>query len=649
MLIAFAVIGDLLAQTGELVEEGELLAFVKEFLRFAGTVEIDPVAAEFLQLGEGGQRTVDEDAGGFFARNDPPQQQLPLLAGRKARLLEAAVQAFAPAHVEGGLDPALVRSLAQERLVRAVARKQAEGAEENGFSRAGFPRHGGEAFLELERNGFQQGEVLDAQELQHVRNFSGPALRGKAGVSRKPALGSRLSVLGSRSRLSVLGSRTTVTREPRPRTESRFSILRLTLPARGKTLRAMADKSTPPMVRRRFGRSGLSMPVFSCGGMRYQDGWQDKPLEEVDPEGQANLEATIRRSVEVGVNHIETARGYGSSERQLGLVLPKFPREDLIVQTKIGPDADPEVFREQFLESLERLQLEHVDLLAIHGINNEEKLLWSIREGGCFDMAARLRAEGKARFLGFATHGPVSIINRAIAFGDDRDDGGFDYVNLHWYYIYQETWPCIEAAAARDMGVFIISPSDKGGQLYKAPPRLHELCAPLHPMTFNDLFCLSHPQVHTLSLGAARPSDFNEHLDALPLLPDARRHLGPILERLRARYEDVVDPLLRDPWHLGLPPIDRIPGRINVGRVVQLHNLARAFDLVDYGKFRYNLLGNAADWFPGEKASPENIGPVRSDLEALFARLPAGKLLMPYLEAAHELLGGQEVRRLSQS
>jgi predicted aldo/keto reductase-like oxidoreductase len=69
---------------------------------------------------------------------------------------------------------------------------------------------------------------------------------------------------------------------------------------------------------RRFGRTELQMPVFSCGGMRYQQGWGDLPLEEITPENQANLEATIHRSLELGINHIETARGYGSSEMQLG-------------------------------------------------------------------------------------------------------------------------------------------------------------------------------------------------------------------------------------------------------------------------------------------------------------------------------------------
>ena len=107
------------------------------------------------------------------------------------------------------------------------------------------------------------------------------------------------------------------------------------------------------MLYRRFGRTELQIPVFSCGGMRYQFAWQDVPLDEIPDENQANLEQTIRKSVALGINHIETARGYGSSERQLGLILPQLDRKKLIVQTKIAPQSDAHAFVAQFHESLE--------------------------------------------------------------------------------------------------------------------------------------------------------------------------------------------------------------------------------------------------------------------------------------------------------
>jgi len=67
---------------------------------------------------------------------------------------------------------------------------------------------------------------------------------------------------------------------------------------------------------RRFGKTELQIPVFSCGGMRYQHKWDDIDPSEVPAEGQANIEAIIHRALELGINHIETARGYGSSEMQ---------------------------------------------------------------------------------------------------------------------------------------------------------------------------------------------------------------------------------------------------------------------------------------------------------------------------------------------
>ena len=276
------------------------------------------------------------------------------------------------------------------------------------------------------------------------------------------------------------------------------------------------------MQYRRFGRTDLQMPVLSTGGMRYQDGWKDKPLDEVDADGQRNLEATIARSIELGINHIETARGYGVSERQLGVVLPQYDRDKLIVQTKIGPEEDADKFVAHFDESLERLQLDHVDLLGIHGINTPELLDQTLRPGGCLAAARELQRQGKCKWVGFSTHGPLQVILDAIN-TDAAHHGhtGFDYVNLHWYTIFQRNWPAIEAATARDMGVFIISPSDKGGMLYKPSDDWVELCDPLHPIVFNDLWTLRRPEVHTLSLGAARPSDYDLHIEAVGRLGEA--------------------------------------------------------------------------------------------------------------------------------
>ncbi|MDF5734351.1 MULTISPECIES: aldo/keto reductase [unclassified Nostoc] len=393
------------------------------------------------------------------------------------------------------------------------------------------------------------------------------------------------------------------------------------------------------MLYRRFGRTELQMPVFSCGGMRYQFKWEDVPNNEIPADNQANLEATIRRAMEVGINHIETARGYGTSEMQLGRILPKFAREKLIVQTKINPQADAKEFRETFEKSLRNLQLDYVDLLGLHGINHLESLDYSIRPGGCLEVAQQLQAEGKVRFIGFSTHGATDMIVQTI------NTNQFDYVNLHWYYINQWNWAAIEAAKRHDMGVFIISPSDKGGLLYKPPEKLVNLCAPLSPMVFNDLFCLSHQEVHTLSLGAAKPQDFDEHLKTLELVDRASSILPPILAKLESEAIATLGEDWLKSWQINLPTFDQTPGEVNIWVILWLRNLAIAYDLVDYAKMRYNLLGNGSHWFPGNKADRLD----ELDLRQCLARNPHADKIPQFLEQAHQMLAGEAVKRLSRT
>jgi uncharacterized protein len=380
------------------------------------------------------------------------------------------------------------------------------------------------------------------------------------------------------------------------------------------------------------------MPVLSCGGMRYQYKWQDVSEREIPPDNQANLEATIRRALEVGINHIETARGYGSSEFQLGQILPTLPREKLIVQTKVSPEADSEDFRRTFETSLANLKLDYVDLLGLHGINTPELLDYSIRPGGCLEAARKLQEQGKVKFVGFSTHAPTVVILQAI------ETDQFDYVNLHWYYINQFNWAAIEAATQHDMGVFIISPSDKGGMLYNPPQKLIDLCHPLSPMLFNDLFCLSHSQVHTLSLGASRPQDFDEHLKTLELLDRADEILPPIIQRLE---QAAIDRLGEDwfrSWYVGLPELEETPGNINIPVILWLRNLVLAYEMVDYAKMRYNMLTNAGHWFPGAKANQLD----KLDLHQCLTHSPHAEKIPGFLREADRLLGGEALKRLSQ-
>ena len=397
-----------------------------------------------------------------------------------------------------------------------------------------------------------------------------------------------------------------------------------------------------PLPVRRFGRTDLPMPLLSLGGMRFQQSWSDLPPDRISAESQANLRQILEHAVALGFHHVETARHYGSSERQLGGLLQQVSDPQRILQTKVPPQADAVAFEAELATSFERLGVERVDLLAIHGLNLPEHLEHTLRPGGCLEVVRRWQAQGRVGSVGFSTHGPLPLILEAIA------SDAFDYVNLHWYFIRQDNGPAIEAARAHDMGVFVISPTDKGGHLHSPSARLLELCAPLHPIVFNDLFCLSAPGVHTISVGAATPDDLDRHVQAVALLPQADALLPPIQARLeQARLEALGADWLAS-WERGLPAWQDTPGQINLPVLLWLHNLVQAWDLQSYARARYGLLGAGSHWFPGANADALDHGVSEVELVRALAASPWAERIPPLLRQLRNLVGGSPQQRLSQ-
>ena len=375
------------------------------------------------------------------------------------------------------------------------------------------------------------------------------------------------------------------------------------------------------------------MPVLSAGFMRAMHSWKQAPLEMIPPASQKNMEAIVTRCLKIGINHFETARGYGTSEIQLGQVLRRIPRGRFLVQTKVPPADDPQEFKWNVRDSLARMNLDRVDLLAIHGVNDYRSLWQVCRPGGCLHMARRLQQEGLAGHIGFSGHGSNEVILQAVR---HEHDGGFDYLNLHWYYIQQENSPALVEAQARDMGVFIISPTDKGGMLHSPPDKLLTLCHPLTPIQFNDLYCLSRPEIHTISVGASVPDDFSEHVAALDHLDASSGLLSEIDKHLRKAMLERTGYDRPEESGAGLPGWQDIPGYINLRYIYWLWHLAQGWNLVEYGRRQYRKLGTEPKWVPGMNAAAAK----QVDLTKVAAETGLNSSdLTRILQEAHALFG----------
>jgi len=358
------------------------------------------------------------------------------------------------------------------------------------------------------------------------------------------------------------------------------------------------------------------MPVLSLGGMRQQESWNPKEgtkLEDINKEVQKNFEKIVERSMQLGINHFETARGYGTSELQYGPILKKYSRESYILQTKVVPNKDPQSFRQMLAKSFEELQLNdpagYVDLFSFHGVNKPCHLEW-IKEG-CYSVVQEYVAAGKIKHVGFSTHGMAPFIVQAI------ETGLFSYVNLHYHWCGSYTASgsgnqggnatALEAAMKHDMGVFIISPTDKGGALYEPPISLVKDCLPLTPIAFNDLWLWSNDSIHTLVIGAARPEDFDEHLDALIKFDNRRELTAPIWSRLEKRVSDSLGTDFLEEWAVGLPDAYSNHLGIGVGYLLWLWWIVKTWGLYYFALKRYaSLEANLKTW-DDEKSADQNM------------------------------------------
>lgn len=368
------------------------------------------------------------------------------------------------------------------------------------------------------------------------------------------------------------------------------------------------------MQYRRFGKTNKFLSVITLGGMRFKHGW-DEPRHDIPKETYDECLNSVQLAFDAGINHIETAWGYKKSETVYGKVLNEelhIPRTSYHLMTKGNPMTADDTL-ELVEKQLRDLQTDYFDFYGWHGLNTQELLEQSCKTGGPVDTLLKLKEEGVIKHVGFSTHAPLEVIIRAI------ETQLFEFVNLHYYYFDQRNLAAVNMAQANDMGVFIISPNDKGGQLFNAPEKVRKATLPLTPIQWNAHFCLQNPAVHTLSFGMHQAHHFEEMKGIFPFeVP-----WSPAEQNSKLLLNSFVND---DPYgaYDGYDMQNDSSG-INIPQVLRLRKLWKCYDMKEYARYRYKIFEQKSHWFPGVFPTNENIAKI--DTSKIPPNIPLQELL----------------------
>jgi len=143
--------------------------------------------------------------------------------------------------------------------------------------------------------------------------------------------------------------------------------------------------------RRLFGRTGHSSSITLFGAAAL--------ARASEADADRALEVLLR----YGVNHIDTAARYGDSELRIGPWMARH-RKDFFLATKTGSRSAVEA-RTDIHRSLERLRVDHVDLIQLHSLGHPDDWDQATGPGGALEAAIEAREQGLVRFIGVTGHG----------------------------------------------------------------------------------------------------------------------------------------------------------------------------------------------------------------------------------------------------
>lgn len=256
------------------------------------------------------------------------------------------------------------------------------------------------------------------------------------------------------------------------------------------------------MQYRRLGRTDIQISEIGLGSVELGIDYGIRTGQNTNQPSEQDAFRLLNHALDQGVNLIDTAAEYGTSEEIIGRAL-RGRREEYVLATKSLHWADKglpatevrERVETSIDQSLRHLQTDVIDLLQIHGRDVPFLETMMIEEGDVFDVLDQARQAGKIRYIGYSSYSEEA--SQAVI-----DNGQWDTLQIAYSIFDQRNaLTVIPDAAAGDMGIIIRSALLKGALTEKAK-HLPERLAPLAERTraLESLLTAALPTIPQLAL-----------------------------------------------------------------------------------------------------------------------------------------------------
>ncbi|HCE43052.1 MAG TPA: aldo/keto reductase [Lentisphaeria bacterium] len=340
------------------------------------------------------------------------------------------------------------------------------------------------------------------------------------------------------------------------------------------------------MIYRKLGRTGLSASILGFGAMRLpMKGEGD--AQKVDRELAIPM---IHRAFNSGVNYIDTAVGYcnSDSQRTVGEALKGW-REKIILSTK-NPcyELDEKAWWKNLEDSLERLQVQHIDIYNHHGINWKS---WTEKvEPFLSKLMMKAKDQKLIRHICFSFHDSNENLKKLI------ETGYPDVITLQYNLLDRSNEEGIALAHEKGMGVVVMGPVG-GGRLGVSSEVLEKLIPGTNRVPALALrFVLSNPHVCIALSGMSTMEQVQENLEiASDNKPFTDEELDIISEHLQKLKK------MAELYCTGCNYCMPCPKDVAIPKIFERYNRGRVYGLWDNAKKAYSDLGKV-QWDKGSKA-----------------------------------------------